>query len=106
MKQLPIEIQRYILEFIPINNCTFCNKQMVKLKYKFCNNTCLRNYNIYTWGDLIYMRNGIGFFVFCLTPVIDLSYIKHNIPHLTYIWCCGISFIILLFYMEYYFMNL
>lgn len=106
MKQLPYELQRYILEFIPPTYCKFCNKRLFKINNNFCNNICVLRYNNILWGDLVYIRNSVLIITISWSPMLLYPSINDNdnIFQAKYKWYCGIlSFIILTIYTEQYF---
>ena len=105
MIQLPTELQRYILEFIPDSYCNFCYKKISKINNKFCNTGCVLQYNNRLWRDLIYIRNIVLILTITWSHVLLLPAINDNdgILQSKFKWYSGISsFIILTFYTEQY----
>jgi len=113
MIQLPIELQRYILEFIPDSYCKFCYKKISKINNKFCNKVCNRlsilRYNNRLWRQLIYIRNTLLILTITRSPVLLLPAINDNddIIQSKYKWYSGISsFISLTLYLDHYYFDL
>jgi len=107
MRQLPYDLQRYILDFIPDDYCLFCSKKLTKINNKFCNNLCVIRYNNIFWGDLIYIRNIVMITGIIWCPTVLLPSVDDDISILKskYAWYCGItSFITLTLYTEQYFL--
>ncbi len=105
--QLPFEIKRYILKYLPKERCMYCYNYMVPINNKFCNTKCKIQYNINFWGDLIFIRNSLFILLIIWSPFIICVYaFKVYISYISFIWFCSIiSFILLNFYIEQYFMR-
>ena len=105
--QLPFEIKRHILKYLPKERCMYCYNYMVPINNKFCNNKCELQYNINFWVELIYFRNGLFILLIIWSPFIFSEYFdKICIPHVIFTCFCPIiSFIILTFYIEQYFIR-
>lgn len=105
--KLPFEIKRYILKYLPKERCMYCYNYMVPINNKFCNVKCKIQYNINFWGDLIYIRNSLFILLIVWSPVLCYVYFnKKYIPCSSLMgFCSVISFIVLTFYTEQYFMR-
>ena len=105
--QLPFEIKRYILTYLPKERCMYCYNYMVPINNKFCNSKCQLQYNINFWGDLIYLRNCLFILLIIWSPFAFYEYFdKICISQTIFPWFCPIvSFIMLTFYIEQYFMR-
>ena len=58
---LPIELKRYIFEYVQINKCKNC--KLITYFNDFCSNICRYKYNIYNKIFFIYLNLVILFFI-------------------------------------------
>jgi len=89
--QLPFEIKRYILTYLPKERCMYCYNYMVPINNKFCNSKCQLQYNINFWGGLIYFRNGLFILLIIWSPFAFYEYFdKICVSQTIFPWFCPI----------------